>query len=66
MLVDMSKTKLVENIVLAMMVYFSLQIIIFPGLASENFIINVLSLTSFFLLVVFVIFGQNWYDSEEE
>jgi len=62
----MRKTKLVENIVLAVMVYLALQIIIFPGLASRSFLVNVLSLTGFFLLVVFVIFGQDWSGSEEE
>lgn len=53
----MKNNKLVEILTLAVFVFTALHFFIFPGLASDNFWINVISLTSFFFLVVFVFFG---------
>lgn len=56
----MSKKKLLENLVFAVLVFLSLKFVIFPGLESDNLFINGVALTSFFLLVVLAIFGRFW------
>ena len=53
----MKNTKLVEILSIAVFVFIALHFFIFPGLASDNFFVNIISLTSFFLLVVFVFFA---------
>jgi hypothetical protein len=53
----MKNNKLVEILSLSVFVFIALHFFIFPGLASNNFFINVVSLTSFFMLIVFVFFG---------
>lgn len=53
----MKNNKLIEILSLGVFLIISLEFIIFPGLASDDFTINVISLTGFFLLVAFVFFG---------
>lgn len=53
----MKNNKLVETLSIAVFMLIALEFIIFPGLESDNFAINVVSLTSFVLLVALVAFG---------
>lgn len=53
----MKNNKLVEILSVTVFAFISLHFFILPGLASDSFFINVVSLTSFFLLVVIVLFG---------
>jgi len=53
----MKNNKLVETLSIAVFMMIALQFIIFPGLESDNFAINVVSLTSFVLLIALVAFG---------
>lgn len=53
----MKNNKLVEILSIAVFMMIALQFIIFPGLESDNFAINVVSLTSFVLLVGLVAFS---------
>lgn len=53
----MKNNKLVETLSLAVFVFLALEFFIFPGLESGSFLLNFISLTSFVLLVVLVIFG---------
>ena len=55
----MKNNKLIELLSIAVFVLLSLEFIIFPGLESDNFAINVVSLTSFVLLVFLSVFGIN-------
>lgn len=53
----MKNNKLVEVLLIAVFMLLALEFIIFPGLESHSFMINVVSLTSFVLLVLLVVFG---------
>lgn len=53
----MKNNKLIETLSLTALVFLSLHFFIFPGLASNNVFVNVISLTSFVLLIVLVVFG---------
>ena len=60
----MKNNKLVEILSIGIFALLALEFIIFPGLESDNFIVNVVSLTSFVLLVLLVIFGINIEDKK--
>ena len=49
------KKSLIENILIAIFILISLQWIIFPGLESKSWLVNIISLISFFLLIIFAL-----------
>lgn len=54
----MKNNKLIEVLLIAVCMMMALELVIFPGLESDSFVINVISLTSFVLLVAMVVFSN--------
>lgn len=46
---------LLETLGVAIFMLLALELVIFPGLESQNIVVNLISLVSFCLLVIFVI-----------
>ena len=49
------KNGLIENVLIGIFVFISLQFIIFPGLESSSILVNLISLISFCLVVIFAL-----------
>ncbi len=63
------KNRLLENILIAVFIFASLHYIIFPGLESNSWLANIVSLISFLLLVIFSLASVGFnrdQDSTEE
>lgn len=56
---------LVENLVLAVCMLLSLELVIFPGLESKSVMVNIVSLVSFLLLVLFCLASVSFKQEDE-
>lgn len=56
---------LVENLIIAAFMLFALNLVIFPGLESSSLLVNLISLASFFILVVFAIASVPYGNTED-
>lgn len=62
----MNTKKLTNIVLISVGVFLSLHFFILPGLGSDSFIVNLISLTSFFFLVIMVTFGSNPFSNRDD